>query len=311
MAHHPNPYRALRSAPPPPSAAALRQAMRAAARLGPDSERADRGASAAGAASISATRAGAPLSASAAFASLDAWAGEGVELSARAFAAPATGFDYGLSRRAFVGQTLGLLAAGLSITAAIAVWAARLDLAASDAVLAMVTALLVLAGLLAASAPGKRLSYALSLPLASLFAVLQGVAVGPVVNGYWMQAGGAAVVGGALAITLTALASAGGYAFLTRRARRDFSALGAWLASGTIVVLALAIASFYVALPALDLALAGVGAMLSIGYLLYDLKRLWTEGHDDPVMAALNLYVVVLNLFLSLLRLLEFLVSGD
>ncbi|ABO55098.1 protein of unknown function UPF0005 [Burkholderia vietnamiensis G4] len=217
----------------------------------------------------------------------------------------------GLTRRAFVSQTLAFLAASVGITAACATYVAMLGLPVGDSIVCMLAGLFTLSGLLGANALGRRVSKWLSLPLMGLFSVLQGVAVGPIVHGYWMQAGGALIVAGALATTAIAFAAIGVYAFGTRHARRDFTALGGFLFAGAIVALSLSIATFYVSAPGLEFALAGVGAMVFTGYLLHDLSRLWTAGQDDPVIAALGLYINVLNVFLSLLRLFEFFVSGD
>lgn len=216
-----------------------------------------------------------------------------------------------LSRRSFVAQTFGILAAVLAITTGCAICAAQLDLATTDSIVCMFAALLLMGSLFAVSGARQRLPKVLTLPIAGLFATLQGVAIGPIVNGYWLQADGTWIVGGALATTAAVFVGIALYTLTTRGSRRDFSWLGGFLFTGLIVALALSILSFYIATPAFDLALTGVGAMLFTGYLLYDLSRLWSSGKDDPVLAALNLYLNVLNVFLSLLRLFEFLVSGD
>lgn len=91
-----------------------------------------------------------------------------------------------------------------------------------------------------------------------------------------------------------------GYVFI---AKKDFSYLYATLSMGFWVVLAGVIVAFAVDSEPLTLAVASVGALLSIGFLLYQTSWIFKHNDmDDPVDDALGLIVQLRNLFMFLLR---------
>ena len=92
------------------------------------------------------------------------------------------------------------------------------------------------------------------------------------------------------------------YVFITRK---DFSFLGAALSMGIWVILGAMLLAIFVHSAALHLAIASVGVLLFCGYILYDTSRILQERGDDPVGAALRLFLDVVNLFVFLLRILS------
>jgi modulator of FtsH protease len=106
------------------------------------------------------------------------------------------------------------------------------------------------------------------------------------------------------AFLLTAASFTGltGYVLVTRK---DFSFLGASLSMGLWVVLGAMLLSFFVQSAALSLAVASVGVILFSGYILYDTSRILRDPERNAVSAALRLFLDVVNLFLSLLRILS------
>ncbi|MBX3191255.1 MAG: US12 family protein [Labilithrix sp.] len=91
-----------------------------------------------------------------------------------------------------------------------------------------------------------------------------------------------------------------GYVFVTRK---DFSFLGATLSMGFFVVFAGCILAFVLGSEPFSLAIASVGALLSIGFLLYQTSYIFRNSDmDDPVDDALGLIVQLRNLFMFLLR---------
>jgi len=55
-----------------------------------------------------------------------------------------------------------------------------------------------------------------------------------------------------------------------------------------------------------------VGALIFIGYILYDTSNLiHVHGPDDYIIATVSLYLDIINLFLYLLQLLQSLQGGD
>lgn len=83
--------------------------------------------------------------------------------------------------------------------------------------------------------------------------------------------------------------------------------MGGFLFAGLIVVLLASIAALFV--PAMQAAVSAAGALLFTGFMLFDTSRLVRGEEDNYVMAAVSMYLNVLNLFLSILQLLG--LSGD
>jgi modulator of FtsH protease len=99
---------------------------------------------------------------------------------------------------------------------------------------------------------------------------------------------------GALFVGLTT------YVFITKR---DFSFLRATLSMGFFVVFAGCILAFVLGSEIFSLAIASVGALLAIGFLLYQTSYIFrNSAMDDPVGDALGLIVQLRNLFMFLLR---------
>jgi FtsH-binding integral membrane protein len=99
---------------------------------------------------------------------------------------------------------------------------------------------------------------------------------------------------GALFVGLT------GYVFVTRK---DFSYLLATLSMGFFVVLAGVILAAVVGSEPLSLAVASVGAILSVGFLLYQTSYIFRNSEmDDPVGDALGVLVQLRNLLIFVLR---------
>ena len=99
---------------------------------------------------------------------------------------------------------------------------------------------------------------------------------------------------GAIFVGLTA------YIFVTRK---DFSFLRATLSMGFMVVFAGCILAFVLGSEPFSLAIASVGALLAIGFLLYQTSYIFRNSDmDDPVDDALGLIVQLRNLFMFILR---------
>jgi FtsH-binding integral membrane protein len=109
-------------------------------------------------------------------------------------------------------------------------------------------------------------------------------------------------------ITQTALLTGSTFGVLTAYAflsRRDFSAWGGFLTIGLWVLIATSLLNLFFHNAAANLWLAGVGTLLFSGLLVFDTWRLrHVYGPNDYVLAAVNIYLDLLNLFLFILRLL-------
>ena len=78
--------------------------------------------------------------------------------------------------------------------------------------------------------------------------------------------------------------------------------MGGFLFAGQVVVLLASIVALFV--PALQVGVSAVAALLFSGFILHDTSRLLRGEEDHYVMAACGMYLNGLNLVLALLQLL-------
>jgi modulator of FtsH protease len=105
----------------------------------------------------------------------------------------------------------------------------------------------------------------------------------------------------AFLLTGAAFTGLSGYVLISRK---NFSFLGAALSMGIWVILGAMILGMFLHSAAFHLAIASVGVLLFCGYILFDTSRILHEPDDDPVGAALRLFLDVVNLFVFLVRIL-------
>jgi modulator of FtsH protease len=134
------------------------------------------------------------------------------------------------------------------------------------------------------------------------FAGLEGLSLGPVINSTLHMPNGSATVAEASGLTALAFLALSGYVHVTRR---DFSALRGMLFVGLVVVVVASIIGIFVPSQAFQMAIAGVSALVFCGYILYDTSEIIHGGETNYILAAMRLYLDILNLFMSLLRLLS------
>ena len=92
-----------------------------------------------------------------------------------------------------------------------------------------------------------------------------------------------------------------GYALTTRK---DFSFLGGFLMVGILVAFLAGIASMFLSMPGLSLAVSAMFILLMSGLILYQTSSIIHGGETNYILATVTLYVSIYNLFLSLLHLL-------
>ncbi|KAI8464139.1 MAG: inhibitor of apoptosis-promoting Bax1-domain-containing protein [Monoraphidium minutum] len=209
-------------------------------------------------------------------------------------------------RHGFLRKVLGIVAAQLLLTAAIA--APILLAPGPRAWLAANTWAVALAGIVTFASliclvcsEAARRSFPSNILLLGAFTAAQGVLVGVACAAYSTPS-----------VLLAVLLAAGvcvaliGYALQTRY---DFTAAGGMLYSALWVLLLGMLA--HALLPrvrVLDVMVAGCGALVFSCYLVFDVQLLVAGEHscavsvDEPVVAALNIYVDVINLFLYILQ---------
>lgn len=140
-----------------------------------------------------------------------------------------------------------------------------------------------------------------------LFTGISGLSLGPVIAIY-VGAGLSHVVGQAAFLTGVIFFGLTFYAMTTKR---DLSMMGGMLFAGLIVVLVGGLVNMFMHSTAMAFGLSAVGSLVFSGYVLYETQRLksapWALA---PSVAALSMYLNVVNLFMTLLQLLG-IVGGD
>ena len=147
----------------------------------------------------------------------------------------------------------------------------------------------------------KKRDTAAAVPAMLAFTGLSGLGLGPTLSHYLSMPGGSSTVLTAAAITTLVTLALTGYVYKTGK---DFSRMGGFLFAGLIVVILASIAAIFV--PAMQAGVSAVAALLFSGFILYDTSRLVRGEEDNYVMAAVSMYLNVLNLFLAILQLLGF-----
>jgi modulator of FtsH protease len=128
-----------------------------------------------------------------------------------------------------------------------------------------------------------------------------GIMLGPILQYALHLRNGAEIVGLAAAGTgITFLTLAG----IGSSPARDFSGIGKFLMVGLVLVIVAGLANLYFQIPALSLAISGVSVLIFSAYILYDVNQIVRGGQTNYVMATLNLYLDVYNLFVNLLNIL-------
>ena len=139
--------------------------------------------------------------------------------------------------------------------------------------------------------------------LLAAFTALEGVVVGAIAASYSLPTV-------ALAVAITAGVT-GGLAAYAARTKTDYTAQGGLLFSALLALIFTGLVGAFTRSAALDLLIAGGGALLFSAYIVFDLQMLMGGAHtrfqlspDDYVAGTIALYLDVINLFIYILRLL-------
>lgn len=140
--------------------------------------------------------------------------------------------------------------------------------------------------------------------IASVFALtgFMGYTLGPIVNLYLHNmVNGHQLVFMALGGTGIIFVALSGYALISKK---DFSFMSGFIMTGLIVAFLAGIASIFIHMPALSLAVSAAFIMLSSGVILLQTGAIINGGETNYISATITLYVSLYNIFLSLLQLL-------
>lgn len=135
-----------------------------------------------------------------------------------------------------------------------------------------------------------------------------GYTLGPIIGHYLRLPNGAQVVMTALGGTALIFIVMSAYAFVSKR---DLSFMGGFLSVGILVAFVAGLAAIFLNMPALSLTVSAVFVLLMSGVILYETNNIIRGGETNYIMATVQLFVSIFNLFLSLLQLLGFASNSD
>ena len=127
-----------------------------------------------------------------------------------------------------------------------------------------------------------------------------GYTLGPIINLYLSTfTNGSQLVMSAMGSTAIIFFALSGYVTTTQK---DFSYLGGFLLVGLLAVLVGSIAGIFFQMPALELILNFAVVMIFSGFILYDTSLIIRGGQRNYILATIQLYLSIINLFLGLLQ---------
>lgn len=127
-----------------------------------------------------------------------------------------------------------------------------------------------------------------------------GLTLGPILNAYLNMANGTSMIMSALGTTGLSFLGLSAYAVISKK---DFSFLNGFLTVGFFALLFAMIAGFFIQLPALQIFLSVGFTLFSAAVILLQTSEIVRGGETNYIMATVNLYVSIYNMFLSLLSL--------
>ena len=132
-----------------------------------------------------------------------------------------------------------------------------------------------------------------------------GFTLGPILNMYMAVKGSEPIM---LALGSTALIFFAASAFVLAT-RKNLSFMTGFLMTGVLVAFVAAIANVFLQIPLLSLTVSSVFALLSAGIIMWQTSAIIHGGERNYISATVTLFVMVYNLFLSLLQI--FGIMGD
>ena len=141
----------------------------------------------------------------------------------------------------------------------------------------------------------------LNLVLLFGFTFTSGLTLTPLLAAVLAMPTGAQILTNALLLTGLAF---GGISLFAINTKRDFSFMGRFLFISLIIMIGASLLNIFLHSSMLQTLLAGAGAILFSAFILFDTQNIIRGRYDSPVEAAVDLYLDVLNLFVSILQLL-------
>ena len=126
-----------------------------------------------------------------------------------------------------------------------------------------------------------------------------GLTIGPILNAY-LSMGGMQPILMALGGTALIFFGLSAYTLVTKR---DFSFMTGFLFVGILVAFIAAIANFFMQIPALAMTISVMFLFLASGLIMWQTSAIVHGGERNYISATVTLYVMLYNIFLSLLHL--------
>ena len=134
-----------------------------------------------------------------------------------------------------------------------------------------------------------------------------GFTLGPILNMY-MAARGAEQIILALGSTALIFFAASAYVLTTRK---NLSFMTGFLMTGILVAFIASIANYFLQIPVLSLTISAVFALLSSAMIMWQTSAIIHGGERNYISATVTLFVMIYNLFLSLLQIFGIMGSDD
>lgn len=135
-----------------------------------------------------------------------------------------------------------------------------------------------------------------------IFTGFFGYTLGPILNSVLtVYVNGAQLITTSLGLTGAVFFTLSGYAMVSRK---NFNYLAGFLMAGVIVGFATCIIAYFIPMPLLYLATSAVFVLLSSAAILFHTSQIINGGETNYIIATINLYVQIYNLFVSFLQIL-------
>lgn len=141
-----------------------------------------------------------------------------------------------------------------------------------------------------------------------LFATSMGAMMGPMINKYLAMSNGVMLIASAAAATGAALIAVTTYIKVTGK---DFSFLGSFLFGSLIILLVMSVIGMFFHSTAFQMVISCAAVIIFLGYLLFDVSRVVHGGETNYIIAAISIYLDLINLFIHLLQIFGILSSSD
>lgn len=126
-----------------------------------------------------------------------------------------------------------------------------------------------------------------------------GFTLGPIINMYLVAVGSGPIM---MALGSTALVFFGASAYVLTT-RKNLSFMTGFLMTGILVAFVAGIANIFLQIPALAITVSSVFAFLSAGIIMWQTSAIIHGGERNYISATVTLFVMIYNLFISLLQL--------